>query len=327
MSDNIVVRIIRWPGLQLQRLTTRQPDDDMVEVAIVAFKTVYEMDVDETIPERTFDIGKPYKDAREQVEKILPADKFDKSDVDWIFTEVTGKNRSELPLLKTIKTSQLERALAYAKERATGKPLQYVFGHVDFYDAKLLVNENVLIPRPETELLAEAVANRAKDKSVLDLCTGSGAIAISVKKHEPTAAVTASDVSENAIFVAKANGVANLVDVKFITSDLFENIDGEFDIIVSNPPYIKTDDIQNLDVEVRGYEPVIALDGGKDGLDFYRRIIDGAAAHLKDGGELLMELGMGEAEDVKAYADGKLEFSEFIKDYDGIDRIVVFKKR
>ncbi|MCI6955460.1 MAG: peptide chain release factor N(5)-glutamine methyltransferase [Clostridiales bacterium] len=327
LSDNIVVRIIRWPGLQLQRLTTRQPDDDMVEVAIVAFKTVYEMDADETIPERTFDIGKPYKDAREQVEKILPADKFDKSDVDWIFTEVTGKNRSELPLLKTIKTSQFERALAYAKERATGKPLQYVFGHVDFYDAKLLVNENVLIPRPETELLAEAVANRAKDKSVLDLCTGSGAIAISVKKHEPTAAVTASDVSENAIFVAKANGVANLVDVKFITSDLFENIDGEFDIIVSNPPYIKADDIQNLDVEVRGYEPIIALDGGKDGLEFYRRIIDDAAAHLRDGGELLMELGIGEAEDVKAYADGKLEFSEFIKDYDGIDRIVVFKKR
>ena len=115
--------------------------------------------------------------------------------------------------------------------------------------------------------------------------------------------------------------------MKFITSDLFENIDGEFDIIASNPPYIKTDDIQNLDVEVRGYEPVIALDGGKDGLDFYRSIIDGAAAHLKDGGELLMELGIGEAEDVKAYADGKLVFSEFIKDYDGIDRIVVFKKR
>ena len=148
-----------------------------------------------------------------------------------------------------------------------------------------------------------------------------------MKKHEPTAAVTASDVSENAIFVAKANGVANLVDVKFITSDLFEHIDGEFDIIVSNPPYIKTDDIQNLDVEVRGYEPIIALDGGKDGLEFYRRIIDDAAAHLKDGGELLMELGIGEAEDVKAYADGKLDFSEFIKDYDGIDRIVVFKKR
>lgn len=167
LSDNIVVRIIRWPGLQLQRLTTRQPDDDMVEVAIVAFKTVYEMDADETIPERTFDIGKPYKDAREQVEKILPADKFDKSDVDWIFTEVTGKNRSELPLLKTIKTSQLERALAYAKERATGKPLQYVFGRVDFYDAKLLVNENVLIPRPETELLAEAVANARKTKACL----------------------------------------------------------------------------------------------------------------------------------------------------------------
>lgn len=167
MSDNIVVRIIRWPGLQLQRLTTRQPDDDMVEVAIVAFKTVYEMDADETIPERTFDIGKPYKDAREQVEKILPADKFDKSDVDWIFTEVTGKNRSELPLLKTIKTSQLERALAYAKERATGKPLQYVFGHVDFYDAKLLVNENVLIPVPKPNFWRRQLQTARKTKACL----------------------------------------------------------------------------------------------------------------------------------------------------------------
>lgn len=326
-SDNIVVRIIRWPGLQLQRLTTRRPDDDMVEVAIAAFKTVYDMDADDSIPEQTFDIGKSYNDAREQVEKILPADSFDKSDVDWIFVEATGKSRSELPLLKTIKSSQLDKAVTYAKERATGKPLQYVFGHTDFYDAKLIVNENVLIPRPETELLAEAVVKIAKDKSVLDLCTGSGAIAISVKKHEPTATVVASDISEKALIVAKANAVANVVDVKFVESDLFEKIDGKFDIIVSNPPYIKTDDLKNLDKEVREYEPITALDGGADGLDFYRRIVDSASEHLNDGGVLLFELGIDEAQGVKDYADGKLDFSEFIKDYDGIDRIVVFKKR
>lgn len=327
LSDNIVVRIIRWPGLQLQRLTTRQPDDDMVEVAIVAFKTVYEMDADETIPERTFDIGKPYKDAREQVEKILPEDKFDKSDVDWIFVEATGKNRSELPLLKTIKTSQLDKALKFANERATGKPLQYVFGAVDFYDAKIVVNQSVLIPRPETELLAEAVVKIAKDKSVLDLCTGSGAIAISVKKHEPTATVTASDVSADAVQVAQMNVLFNAVDVTVVESDLYEKIDKKFDVIVTNPPYIKTDDIQNLDVEVRNFEPIIALDGGKDGLDFYRRIIDGASEHLSDDGVLMAELGIDEAQAVKDLAEGKLVFSEFIKDYDGVDRIIVFKKR
>ena len=326
-SDNIIVRIIRWPGLQLQRLTTRKPDDDMVEVAIVAFNTVYEMDADDTIPERTFDIGKPYKEAREQVEKILPEDKFDKSDVDWIFVEATGKNRSELPLLKTIKTSQLDKALKFATERATGKPLQYVFGAVDFYDAKIVVNQSVLIPRPETELLAEAVVKIAKDKSVLDLCTGSGAIAISVKKHEPTATVTASDVSADAVQVAQMNVLFNAVDVTVVESDLYEKIDGKFDVIVTNPPYIKTDDIQNLDVEVRDYEPIIALDGGKDGLDFYRRIIDGASEHLSDDGVLMAELGIDEAQAVKDLAEGKLEFSEFIKDYDGVDRIVVFKKR
>lgn len=326
-SDNIIVRIIRWPGLQLQRLTTRKPDDDMVEVAIVAFNTVYEMDADDTIPERTFDIGKPYKEAREQVEKILPEDKFDKSDVDWIFVEATGKNRSELPLLKTIKTSQLDKALKFASERATGKPLQYVFGAVDFYDTRIVVNQSVLIPRPETELLAEAVVKIAKDKSVLDLCTGSGAIAISVKKHEPTATVTASDVSADAVQVAQMNVLFNAVNVTVVESDLYEKVDGKFDVIVTNPPYIKTDDIQNLDVEVRNFEPIIALDGGKDGLDFYRRIIDGASEHLSDDGVLMAELGIDEAQAVKDLAEGKLVFSEFIKDYDGVDRIVVFKKR
>ena len=297
LSDNIVVRIIRWPGLQLQRLTTRQPDDDMVEVAIVAFKTVYEMDADETIPERTFDIGKPYKDAREQVEKILPADKFDKSDVDWIFTEVTGKNRSELPLLKTIKTSQLERALAYAKERATGKPLQYVFGHVDFYDAKLLVNENVLIPRPETEELVRWIAESpAPDNpAVLDVGTGSGCIAVTLARLIPESRITAVDISEKALSIARENARRLDAKVDFRQGDalgeLFPGQREQFDLIVSNPPYIPRSEKASIRVNVTGYEPAEALfveDG--DPLIFYRAIARNARRLLRPGGRLYFEI-------------------------------------
>ena len=326
-SDNIIVRIIRWPGLQLQRLTTKQPDDDMVEVAITAFKTVYEMDADESIPEKSFDIGKPYKEVRAEIEKILPPDKFDKSDVDWILSEVTGKSRAELPLIKTVAKSKADKAVAYANERASGKPLQYILGYTEFYDTKITVNENVLIPRPETELLAEEVVKIADGKRVLDLCTGSGAIAISVKKHVPAAEIVASDVSEKALETAEANARLNGVEIGFIKSDLFENLSGTFDVIVTNPPYVKSGDIGKLDAEVRDFEPVTALDGGEDGIDFYRKIIDKADGYLGDGGVLLAELGAGEADEVKSYAEDKLEFVEIKKDYGGTDRIIVFRKR
>ena len=135
-------------------------------------------------------------------------------------------------------------------------------------------------------------------QAVLDLCTGSGAIALVVKRDNPNVAVTASDISEKALMVAKQNAEQNNLHVDFVVSNLFDNINGEFDLIVSNPPYIKTDVIGMLDPEVRFFEPTIALDGGMDGLDFYRKIVENAKNHLKIGGILAFEIGFDQKESV-----------------------------
>ena len=179
--------------------------------------------------------------------------------------------------------------------------MQQVFGYTDFYGMKINVNSDVLCPRPETEYLVEEVSRLIKQdnlQAVLDLCTGSGAIALVVKRDNPNVAVTASDISEKALMVAKQNAEQNNLHVDFVVSNLFDNINGEFDLIVSNPPYIKTDVIGMLDPEVRFFEPTIALDGGMDGLDFYRKIVENAKNHLKIGGILAFEIGFDQKESV-----------------------------
>ncbi len=322
-SDNIIVRLIRWPGLQLQRLTTKQPDDDMVEVAIAAFMKVYEMDADKSIPECSFEMKQGYLDARKQVETVL-GERCEKSDVDWIFTEVTGVNRAALPTIKSVTKEQLDKAIKFAEERKAGKPLQYSFGYTDFYGLKINVRDGVLIPRPETELLAERVIKIADGKSVLDLCTGSGAIAVAVAKNA-TCKVAASDISDTALTIARENAAQNSAEITFVSSDLFEKIEGKYDIIVSNPPYIPTADIEKLDDTVRAYEPLSALDGGEDGLDFYRRISTQCRDYMNDNGTLMLEIGINQAEAVKELLKDKFENIEVIKDLEGIDRIVVAK--
>ena len=190
----------------------------------------------------------------------------------------------------------------------------------------------MLIPRPETEeLVMEALSYLDKDKSVLDLCTGSGAIA-TVLKLKSDANVTASDVSLAVLDVAKANALNNGADVKFIHSNMFEKIDGKFDVIVSNPPYIESAEIKKLDDSVKKFEPHLALDGGEDGLKFYRIIASDAFDRLNENGVLLMEIGFNQAEDVKrifddAIAAKGLPFSVTVKkDVFGNDRIVTVKR-
>jgi release factor glutamine methyltransferase len=193
---------------------------------------------------------------------------------------------------------------------------------VDFYGYTLKVDERVLIPRPETEILVEnALKNINKESRVLDLCTGSGAIAIAVAK-ESGAKVVAVDISQDAIALASENAKLNGVDVEFIQSNMFENIsEQKFDVIISNPPYIKTQDILSLQREVKDFEPNIALDGGQDGYDFYRIICEQAKNHLSLGGVLLLECGLGQAQCVKNMLNDFTSV-EIIKDYENIDRIV-----
>ncbi len=215
-------------------------------------------------------------------------------------------------------------------------PLQYIMGRTEFFGLDLIVNENVLIPRPETEmavetvigLVAEFALNTDESCKILDLCTGSGNIAISLTKNVTNCKIVASDISEAALDVARQNASLNAVSdrVEFVISDLFCDVHGEFDIIVANPPYIARNEFESLQKEVL-MEPRIALDGGEDGLDFYRSIVRHAALHLKEGGNIVMEIGFGQSAFIRDIIESREGFRvlDIKKDYNGIDRIVIAK--
>ena len=323
-TDSPLVIPIKAPGMLLQTITTREPDDDMIEVAINSFKTVLAMDADPTIEPREFITALPCDKLLKKVSDVLAAGGVtDTADGEWIVALSSGLARSEVVTsTKTLSPSVVERAMDLAAERATGRPLWYVVGDTDFYGYKIKVDERVLIPRPETEeLVLKAKEYITEESSVLDLCTGSGAIAIAINK-ETSAIVDAVDISSDALDLAKENAAQNGATVDFIQSDLFSCVTKEYDVIVSNPPYIRTADIPNLAKEV-SFEPALALDGGEDGLAVYRLIAQHFANHLKKGGHLLMECGYDQAKDVAALF-GHCE-TQIIKDLNGVDRIVIVR--
>lgn len=228
-------------------------------------------------------------------------------------------------------TNKQEKAyLENIEKMIKGVPLQHITHSQEFMKMNFYVNENVLIPRPDTEILVEEVINIAKKtnaKKILDLCTGSGAISISLAKYIENSQITAVDISEEALRIAKLNAVNNNVEDKitFVKSDLFENIVKEkYDIIVSNPPYIKKDFMKKLDKEVQ-QEPYIALDGGYDGLDFYRKIISEGYQYLKFKGYLCMEIGYDQKQEVFDIIEKQEKYSNTYSKIDlgGNDRIVV----
>lgn len=209
-----------------------------------------------------------------------------------------------------------------------GYPLQYITHYQEFMGIKFEVNENVLIPQPDTEVLVEKtieIVQKCYPKEdnrnikILDLCTGSGAIAISLKKYLPSVQVFASDISKKALEIAKTNAKKNDVQIKLIESNMFENINEKFDIVVSNPPYIKTDEITKLSNQVQN-EPRLALDGGKDGLDFYRIIQKNIKNYLYENGILLMEIGYDQGQAVASM----FKNSKLVKDYAGKNRVIMW---
>ena len=317
---------LKAPGLLLQRLTTREPDDDMMEVAIAAFNKVLEMDADESIAPVKFVTPEKVNKCLERVNKELKEGGItDESDGEWIVSIVSGVKRSELKQNQSlISASKVDKINAYVKERISGRPLWYIVGNTEFYGFTLDVDERVLIPRPETEELVEhALKDINEDSEVLDLCTGSGAIAIAVKKLT-NAKVTAVDISDKAIELAKSNARKNNAEIEFVLSDMFDGIgERKFDVIISNPPYIRSDDIQTLDKEVKSFEPILALDGGNDGLDYYRKIFQNASKYLKNCGVLYLECGINQAQEIADMFNGYE--TEIIKDINGIDRIIKIK--
>ena len=326
-TDSVLLLPLKAPGLALQRITTREPDEGMLEVAISAFKKVLEMDADPTIPEEQFITALKANVLLEQVNNILTPAGVDLSDGEWIVSLASGISRSELAKSTALcQPSVVEKSLDWAKKRAEGTPLWYIVGDTEFYGYTFKVDSRVLIPRPETEELCEYALSFIKDgDSVLDLCTGSGAIAVTLAKKSG-ATVFASDISEGALEIASENAQLNGATVQFIHSNLFESIEGKFNLIVSNPPYIPTEDIKGLDKEVRDYEPALALDGGLDGLDFYRAIAKNAIDYLEDGGILIMDFGIGQASDIATLLQDNFTEIEIKKDLSGIERIIKAKK-
>lgn len=230
-----------------------------------------------------------------------------------------------------------ERCEAYfdiVNQRAKGFPLQYITGEQYFMEHKFAVDENVLIPRPETEELVEhameMLSNDKRMKNVIDMCTGSGVIAISLAKKFPHIKVTGVDISSDALDVAKknANAICPGNHIAFEQSDLFEKIKlgrlaKKFDLIISNPPYIKTSVIPTLQREVYKHEPLMALDGGEDGLDFYKRIIKDAIPFFGKNGCLMLEIGADQADAVSALLkEEEYQNIEVLKDLSKKDRIV-----
>ena len=209
-----------------------------------------------------------------------------------------------------------------------GIPLQHITHRQEFMKMDFFVDENVLIPRPDTEILVEEVikiAQKYNSPRILDLCTGSGAIAISLKKFVPNADITAVDISEKALEIAQKNAEKLEAKINFVKSDLFDKLDNKkFDIIVSNPPYIRKDEIKKLSEEVQK-EPKIALYGGEDGLDFYRIITEQAINYLKTGSFLCFEIGYNQKNDVIKIIEDKQNYKNTYckKDLYGNDRIII----
>lgn len=219
--------------------------------------------------------------------------------------------------------AQKEYEIAVQK-RAEHIPLQYIIGEQEFMGLRFKVNSNVLIPRQDTETLVEQVLKIVKPgMKVLDLCTGSGCVLISVLKNAPELTGMGSDISKTALLVAKENAKLHEVDAEWVRSDLFDNITETFDVIMANPPYIPTGEILSLMPEVRDFEPENALDGGADGLDFYRKIAGQVRDYLNPGGYVYMEIGYDQGEAVsELMRNAGFTEVEVIKDLARNDRVV-----
>ena len=238
-----------------------------------------------------------------------------------------------LNLNKELTKEQYDEFLGYINDRINGRPVAYIVGNREFMGLDFFVKEGVLIPRPDTETLVEEIIQLCKNKNeeinIVDIGTGSGAITVSLAKYIKNSKITSLDISDIPLEVGKINAVNNGVDnrIEFLKSDVFtaiKNTEKKFDIIVSNPPYIPKKDIETLHTQVKDYEPYNALEGGEDGLDFYRQITEESVQYLKQGGILAYEVGHDQSEDVskimKHHGYDKIYTK---KDIQGIDRVVI----
>lgn len=260
-----------------------------------------------------------------------------RANAELLLAEILKCKRLELYLSfdKPLADSEVQNYREAIRKRGLRIPLQYIVGNVEFYGLKLTVNENVLIPRPETELLVETIVNdfdKLSNIKILDIGVGSGNISLAILKNIPNANVVAIDISEKALEVAKQNALLNSVDgnIEFKLFDIMNEdlikLD-KFDLIVSNPPYVSAKEFETLEPELKIYEPKIALTDNSDGISFYKHIIGVSSLLLKNPGKIYFELGINQSKQVQKYFEDKMfDKVSITKDYAGIDRIICGEK-
>jgi release factor-specific protein-(glutamine-N5) methyltransferase len=295
-TDFFIIRILSFPGMMLQKITTKEPDDSQLEIAATAIYAVIKREYEKNEPPAAFNEHRA------------------------IMSHVTGKTTEWLLANPDYQMTdgETEKYNEFTERRKIGEPFHYIIGKREFMSLDFHVDERVLIPRPDSEILAEMAITLIKEngyETALDICTGTGCVGISVQKYTGIA-VTLSDILDDCLAVAQRNAEENNIECEFIQSDLFHNISSKYDIITANPPYIRTAEIDN------DYEPRLALDGGDDGLSFYRRIAEALPKHLNGGGAFVAEIGYDQSEAVKAIFGEK---STIIKDLAGKDRVICLK--
>ena len=241
-----------------------------------------------------------------------------------LISHILGMNKTDLYLnSKDILDNEKSDLIAQLIIRRTKhEPLQYIIGETEFYGCKIKVNPDVLIPRPETELLVEKVL-RENVRSILEIGTGSGAIAIALAKQMKNVQIEATDISQKALNTARQNAELNNVSISFIQSDIFYNIKSKYDIIVSNPPYISKKEYNNLEPEIKDYEPEISLLAEEEGLFYYKKILEKAKDYLTENGKIYFEIGFDQAEKIKEIAkENGFDDINVFKDLNGFDRIM-----
>lgn len=259
-----------------------------------------------------------------------------RTNAELLLGAVLNKSKVDLYLDRDriLTSDEIDQFHQCIKERISGRPVQYIIGTVEFFGLEFKVDQRVLITRPETETLVEVVieqlANKEKPR-IIDLGTGSGAIAISLAANLQSSFIYATDVSKGALEVAKENALRNKVEsqIEFLCGDLFEplknkNLEGQIDCVVSNPPYVSKDELETLPKEVKDYEPIVALESEKDGLFFHKKIIENSLDFLKKRGLLVLETAFGQAGKVADLIRQSKDFNsiEIRKDLGGIDRVV-----
>ncbi len=324
-----VARFVSIPFITLSRLTSLPCKKEELDMAINAVEETLLMTKRKNNPSEKHNFRQLYIKVKTE---LAESGINDPNEADYLICDSLGISKIDMLMLDVVTSSQQKKILKVLEQRKKRIPLNKIFKRQNFYGNDFFINDNVLAPRQDTEILVEQaikyINEQQSKQKVLDLCTGSGIIAITIAT-KTNSIVTATDISKLALNVATKNATNLNAKVSFLKSDAFKGLkpSSKFDIIISNPPYIPTQDIQTLSDEVKLHDPIIALDGGKDGLDFYKIIANEAPKHLTKGGVLMLEIGYDQKQSVPELLKDNFKDIQVIDDYGGNPRVVIATKK